>query len=80
MTHIRAFTSALSTVTGFNLFLLCNWCSESSRGFPDVAAQAIDLIMIKKEDMFVSSGTSISAPVRLFLLPCLCAVRPRALS
>ncbi|KAH9070670.1 subtilisin-like protein [Lactarius deliciosus] len=41
----------------------CNLCSPSSRGFPDVAAQAIDFVIILDDELKLVEGTSCSAPV-----------------
>ena len=60
-----AFTSALVALTEPDLFLLCNLCSASSRGFPDVAAQAVNFLIILNDGPQVTYGTSCSTPVRL---------------
>lgn len=46
------------------------------RGVPDIAAQAINLLIVNHRGYFAVDGTSYAAPVRLCLLPPLCVVHP----
>jgi hypothetical protein len=59
-------TSAFASVTWSNLFLLSTLCSATSRGTPDIAAQAMKYPYILKDKVMYTSGTSAAAPVRLF--------------
>ena len=50
-------------------------CSSTGRGYPDIAAQALDYVIVVKGNALVASGTSCSTPVRIYLalfLPPLC--------
>ncbi|KAH8978988.1 subtilisin-like protein [Lactarius hatsudake] len=39
-------------------------CNASSRGFPDVSAQAVDFVIVVDDELFLVDGTSCSAPNR----------------
>src|SRR6266702_5284373 len=67
--NMLASTSAFATVTWPDQFLLCASCSASSRGFPDVAAQAQRFAIAFDGKLWTTAGTSCTAPVRLSLLP-----------
>ena len=58
-------TSAFASVTWSNLFLLSTLCSATSRGTPDIAAQAMNYPYILKNKVIRTSGTSAATPVRL---------------
>jgi tripeptidyl-peptidase-1 len=50
------------------LVLPCKLCSESGRGYPDIAAQALGLPMIQNSIPFDVNGVGCSVSVRLSLL------------
>jgi len=49
-------------VTSPDLFLLCNLCSPEGRAVPDIAAQAIKLLVVNNGGYFAVNGTSYAAP------------------
>ena len=54
-------------------------CSPNGRGYPDIAGQALNFVIVVNSVALVVSGTSCSTPVgHSFLLPPLRVVHPRA--
>ena len=64
VTSMPASTSGRASVIERGPFLLCDLSSESSRGYPDLSAQALNIAMIYKNEEHNVDGTSCSAPVR----------------
>ena len=64
-TSIMVNTSAFASLTWSDLFLLSISCSATSRGIPDIAAQAQNYPYILKNTVMGTSGTSAATPVRL---------------
>lgn len=62
-TSILGCIGALVAVTSPNLFLLCNLCSSVGRAVPDIAAQAINFLIVNGGGNFAVDGTSYAAPV-----------------
>jgi tripeptidyl-peptidase-1 len=55
--------------------LLCNLCSYTNRGYPDIAAQAVDFQLVLDNEVFTGLGTSCAVSVCLSLLPVPSALR-----
>ena len=67
-----------------DLFLLGNflwfmYCSSTSRGIPDIAAQSVRFLIVMDHETATVSGTSAAAPVHLPLLPLLCLFYPSSI-
>ena len=65
---MMASSSGFAALTYPDRFLLRVSCSASSRGFPDIAAQAANFKNIVGGKSLFATGTSCSAPVRLLFL------------
>jgi hypothetical protein len=71
---MKTSTSALAAVTP-DLFLLCDLCSASSRGYPDISAQALNAAYVYENVELAGGHTVFSVSVFLSLLPTPSALR-----
>lgn len=68
-TTMPASTSELAAAAQTEFLLLCDLCSVTGRGIPDIAGQSLDIPVVLGGKFIYAEGTSYSTPVRLPSLP-----------